>query len=161
MSRARPRPGGRPTGGARVCLGLALVRADQGARRPRCRPPPQARSPRADRDHLWPRLQARRGLMARRIALIVIALVAVLLGVVAVPLGLLTASQERHDFRDDTVAAAATVSNFAEEFLDDHVTGAALGRSITGLRHRGDLVAVYDPAGRLVAGTRSMPGVAP
>jgi signal transduction histidine kinase len=99
--------------------------------------------------------------MARRIALIVIALVAVLLGVVAVPLGLLTASQERHDFRDDTVAAAATVSNFAEEFLDDHVTGAALGRSINGLRHRGDLVAVYDTAGKLVAGTRSVPGVTP
>jgi signal transduction histidine kinase len=99
--------------------------------------------------------------MARRIASIVIALVAVLLGVVAVPLGLLTASQERHDFRDDTIATAATVSNFAEEFLDDHVPGAVLGRSIAGLRHRGYLVAVYDARGRLVSGAKSVPGVTP
>ena len=35
--------------------------------------------------------------MARRIAVVVIALVAVLLGVAAVPLGLLTASQDTHD----------------------------------------------------------------
>jgi hypothetical protein len=74
--------------------------------------------------------------MARRIALVVIALVTVLLGVAAVPLGLLTASQHTHDFRDDTVAAAATVSGVAEEFLDDHATGASLARAVAGLRHR-------------------------
>ncbi len=99
--------------------------------------------------------------MARRIALIVIALVAVLLGLVAVPLGLLTASQDRHDFRDDTAAAAATVSSVAEEFLDDRATGAALARSIAGLSRRGDVVAVYDATGRRVAGARSVPGVTP
>jgi signal transduction histidine kinase len=99
--------------------------------------------------------------MARRIALTVIALVAVLLGVVAVPLGLLTASQDRHGFRDDTVAASATVSSVAEEFLADHSTGSALVRSITGLRRRGDVVAVYDAAGRRVAGAQPVPGVTP
>ena len=99
--------------------------------------------------------------MARRIALIVIALVAVLLGVVAVPLGLLTASQDRHEFRDDTVTATATVSSVAEEFLDDHATGAALARSIAGLSRRGDVVAVYDATGRRVAGATSVPGVTP
>ena len=97
--------------------------------------------------------------MARRIALIVIALVAVLLGVVAVPLGLLTASQDRHDFHDDSIAASATVSSVAEEFLGDHSTDAPLAKAIVGLRRRGDLVAVYNTAGRLVAGVRSVPGV--
>ncbi len=99
--------------------------------------------------------------MARRIALIVIALVAVLLGVVAVPLGLLTASQERHDFHDDTFAASATVSSVAEEFLGDHATGAPLAKAIAGLRRRGDLVGVYDAAGHLVAGRSAVPGVSP
>ena len=97
--------------------------------------------------------------MARRIALVVIALVTVLLGVAAVPLGLLTASQHTHDFRDDTLAAAATVSSVAEEFLDDHATGAPLARAVAGLRRRGDLVTVYNSAGRRVAGSGSVPGV--
>ena len=99
--------------------------------------------------------------MARRIALLVIALIAVLLGVAAVPLGLLTAGQDRRDFRDDTVAAAATVSSVAEEFLDDHATGASLTRSIAGLHRRGDLVAVFDSAGRQVAGVHAIPGMTP
>ncbi len=99
--------------------------------------------------------------MARRIALVVIALVTVLLGVAAVPLGLLTASQHTHDFRDDTVATTATVSSVAEEFLDDHATGAPLARVVAGLRRRGDLVTVYDSAGRRVAGDRNVPGVTP
>jgi signal transduction histidine kinase len=97
--------------------------------------------------------------MARRIALIVIALVAVLLGVAAVPLGLVTASQSRHDFRDDAATAAATVSSLAEEFLDDHATRAALARSIAILRRRSDLVTVYNAAGKRVAGAGSVPGV--
>lgn len=99
--------------------------------------------------------------MARRIALIVIALVAVLLGVAAVPLGLLTAGQDSRDFRADTVAAAATVSSVAEEFLDDHATDASLARSIAGLHRRGDLVAVFDSGGRQVAGQHAIPGVTP
>jgi signal transduction histidine kinase len=99
--------------------------------------------------------------MARRIALIVIALVAVLLGVAAVPLGLVTANQGRHDFRDDATTAAATVSSLTEEFLDDHATGAALAKSIASLRRRGDLVTVYDAAGKRVAGARLVPGVTP
>ena len=99
--------------------------------------------------------------MARRIALVVIALVAVLLGLVAVPLGLLTASHDRHDFRDDSIAASATVSSVAEEFLGDHSNAAPMAKAIAGLRRRGDLVAVYSTAGRLVAGDPSVPGVSP
>jgi hypothetical protein len=99
--------------------------------------------------------------MARRIALVVIALVAVLLGVAAIPLGVLTASQDRRDFRADTLAAATTVSSVAEEFLSDHAAAGTLARSIAGLKRRGDVVAVYGADGRKVAGARHVPGVDP
>ncbi|MDR2983914.1 MAG: HAMP domain-containing histidine kinase, partial [Nocardiopsaceae bacterium] len=97
--------------------------------------------------------------MARRIALVVVALVAVLLGVAAIPLGVLTANQERRDFRTDTVAAAMTVASVAEESLGNHVPGVDLARSITSLRRRGDVVAVYSTRGRQVTGARAIPGV--
>ncbi|HEX9064622.1 MAG TPA: HAMP domain-containing sensor histidine kinase [Streptosporangiaceae bacterium] len=97
--------------------------------------------------------------MARRIALVVIALVAVLLGVVAAPLGILTASQERHDFRDNAIGASATISGVAEEYLGDRTARRPLTRAISGFRRRGDLVSVYDRAGRLVAGDVAVPGL--
>ncbi len=99
--------------------------------------------------------------MARRIALVVVALVAVLLGVAAIPLGVLTANQDRRDFRTDTVAATITVSSVAEEFLSDHSANGVLARSIAGLRRRGDVVAVYGADGTKVAGATFVPGVAP
>ena len=68
--------------------------------------------------------------MARRIVLAVLALVAVLLGVVAIPLGLITTSQDRRDFRDEAVVSARTVANVAEERLDDHRNGPALDRLV-------------------------------
>ncbi|HKR67388.1 MAG TPA: HAMP domain-containing sensor histidine kinase [Streptosporangiaceae bacterium] len=97
--------------------------------------------------------------MARRIALVVVALVAVLLSVAAIPLGVLTASQDQRDFRTDTLAAATTVSSVAEEFLGDHAAAATLAHSIAGLKRRGDLVAVYTADGTKVAGTQPVPGV--
>ena len=97
--------------------------------------------------------------MARRIALVVIALVGVLLGVVAIPLGILTAHQERHDFRDDAIGASAAISGVAEEFLGDRTARTPLTRAISGMRRRGDVVAVYDRAGRLVAGSGAVPGL--
>jgi len=99
--------------------------------------------------------------MARRIALLVITLITVLLGVVAVPLGLLAASQDRHDFHDEALAAAATVAGVAEEHLDDHTTGAPLAKATAELRRSGDLVAVYDGSGTRVAGARAIPGASP
>lgn len=95
--------------------------------------------------------------MARRIALVVVALVAVLLGVVAVPLGIITANQERRDFRATAIGATATISGLAEEFLGDRTGRAQLTKAISGVRRRGDIVAVYDPSGRLVAGDASVP----
>jgi signal transduction histidine kinase len=59
------------------------------------------------------------------------------------------------------VAAAATVASVAEEYLGDHATGAPLARAVAGLRRRGDLVTVYDSAGRRVAGDPNVPGVTP
>lgn len=97
--------------------------------------------------------------MARRIALTVLALVTILLGTVAVPLGVITASQDRHDFQDETVDAATTLASAAEEQLDDHAAGPALARSITELERRGDRAAVYNATGRRVAGSALVSGV--
>lgn len=94
--------------------------------------------------------------MARRIALVVIALVAVLLGLVAAPLGIITANQERHDFRRDAIGASATIAGVAEEFLGDRSGSTPLRKAIAGLRRHGDLVAIYDHRGHLVAGQGSV-----
>jgi len=96
--------------------------------------------------------------MARRIAFTVIALIAILLCTVVIPLGLITAAQERHDFQDETVAAATTVASVAEEHLGDRTTGAALARSIGRLKRSGEQVAVYGAAGGWLAGTRAVSG---
>ncbi len=95
--------------------------------------------------------------MARRIVLAVLALVAVLLGVVAVPLGLITTSQDRRDFRDETVVSARTVANVAEERLDDHRNGPALDRLVSTLGNSQYRVAVYDAAGNRVAASAAAP----
>src|ERR1019366_6717582 len=49
--------------------------------------------------------------MTRRIVLTVLALITALQGIIAVPLGLITAGQDRRDFRDETLAAATTLAN--------------------------------------------------
>lgn len=95
--------------------------------------------------------------MARRIVLAVLALVAVLLGVVAVPLGLITTSQDRRDFRDETVVSARTVANVAEERLDDHRNGPALERLVSMLGSSQYRVTVYDAAGNRVAHSAAAP----
>jgi signal transduction histidine kinase len=91
--------------------------------------------------------------MARRIALTVLALITALLAVVAVPLGMLTAAQDRTDFRDETADAARTLANAAEERLGDGTRGPVLARSVRTLSRRGDRITVYDARGRVVAGT--------
>jgi len=91
--------------------------------------------------------------MARRIAATVLALITALLAIVAVPLGLLTAAQDRTDFADETADAARTLGNVAEERLGDGTQGPALARTIRSLTGRGDRVTVYDAAGRVVAGS--------
>ena len=97
--------------------------------------------------------------MARRIVLAVLALVVAVLCVVALPLGLVTASQDTHDFRDETAASATTLGNTAEEWLDDGNHGPALDRTVRQLSSAGDRVSVLDTAGRTVAKTAAAPAV--
>jgi signal transduction histidine kinase len=91
--------------------------------------------------------------MARRIAATVIALIAALLCVVALPLGLITTAHDRHSFTDEAADTAASVAAVAEEKLGDHDAVPALGSSIGQLGRSGDQVTVYDEAGRSIAGT--------
>jgi signal transduction histidine kinase len=99
--------------------------------------------------------------MARRIVLAVLALVAVLLGVVAVPLGLITTNQDRQDFQDEAVITARTVANIAEERLDDGKAEPQLGRIVRQLGRGNYRVSVYDAASRPIAGTPNSPPLRP
>lgn len=96
--------------------------------------------------------------MARRIVLAVLALMTAVLGVVAVPLGLVAASQDRHDFRDEVAVSATTLANIAEERLDDGRAAPALDRTIHQLSAGGDRIGVVDATGHRIAGT---PGSVP
>jgi signal transduction histidine kinase len=91
--------------------------------------------------------------MARRIVLTILTLIVALLGLIAVPLGLITAGQDRRDFTDETVTAARTLASAAEEKLADQADAAALGRSIARLQRGGDQVSLYDQAGVRLSGT--------
>ncbi len=97
--------------------------------------------------------------MARRIAAMVVALIALLLGVVAVPLGLITAAHDSQTFSGDAVSATTSLASVAEENIADHSGGPTLGIDIGQLRHGGDQIAVYDRAGRWFAGTSARPAV--
>lgn len=85
--------------------------------------------------------------MTRRIVLAILALICALLATVAVPLGLITAAHDRQDYRDQAAATARSLAGVAEEKLADHERGAALARTITQIRGRGDQVGIYDHAG--------------
>jgi signal transduction histidine kinase len=95
--------------------------------------------------------------MARRIVLAVLALITALLAILAVPLGMLTAAQDRREFTDETTDTATALANAAEERIGDHVGSPALGRLVRDLTRQDDRVAVYDAAGREVAGTAITP----
>jgi len=97
--------------------------------------------------------------MARRIAATVVALIALLLGVLAVPLGLITAAHDSRAFTGEAVSSATSLAGVAEEKIADHSGGPALGTDISQLRQGGDRIAVYDQAGRWLAGTPARPAV--
>jgi signal transduction histidine kinase len=98
--------------------------------------------------------------MARRIAAGVVALIALLLGIVAVPLGLITSAHDSRTFTGEAVSAATSLAGVAEEKIADHSGGPALDADIRQLHQRGDAIAVYDQAGRWFAGTPARPAVA-
>jgi signal transduction histidine kinase len=97
--------------------------------------------------------------MARRIVLAVLAVVAAVLGSVAVPLGVITTGQDVRAFQNEARVAAVTLTNVAEERLGDKVYGSALSRTVEQLAHGGDRVLVLDAAGRTVAGSAARPKV--
>jgi signal transduction histidine kinase len=94
--------------------------------------------------------------VTRRIVLAVVGLITVLLAVLAVPLGLLTAAQDRADFADQTADTAVNLASVAEERIGDGDQATGLARSVRELSSRGDQVAVYDRAGRLIAGSTGL-----
>jgi signal transduction histidine kinase len=92
-----------------------------------------------------------------RIVAAVLALITAALASMAIPLGLLTAAQDRRDFRVDTLASARSTANLAEEGIGDGSGGPLLNRAVRALARRGDRAGVYDATGHEVAGTRSAP----
>jgi signal transduction histidine kinase len=92
-----------------------------------------------------------------RIVAAVLALITAALASMAIPLGLLTAAQDRRDFRADTLASAQSTANLAEEGIGDGSSDPLLSRAVRDLARRGDLAGVYDATGHEVAGTRSAP----
>lgn len=95
--------------------------------------------------------------MTRRIVLAVLGLLAAVLGTIAIPLGLLTAAQDRRDFADETKSTASTLANVAEERLGDRASGNVLDNLVTGLSRHGDQVSVLNQAGLEIAGTAGVP----
>ncbi len=91
--------------------------------------------------------------MTRRIILAILALICALLATVVVPLGLITAAHDRHDYQNQALATARSLASAAEEKLADHDRGTALAAAISQLRGSGDRVAIVGPAGALIAGT--------
>jgi signal transduction histidine kinase len=91
--------------------------------------------------------------MTGRIVATVLALITVILAAVAVPLGLVTAAQDRAGFRDQTVSTAQGVANLAEERINDSTADPGLTRALAQLAAAGDRAAVYTAAGRRIAGT--------
>jgi signal transduction histidine kinase len=91
--------------------------------------------------------------MTGRIVATVLALITVILAAVAIPLGLLTAAQDRAGFRDQTVSTAQALANLAEERINDGTADPGLARALAQLAAAGDRAAVYSAAGRRIAGT--------
>ena len=91
--------------------------------------------------------------MTGRIVATVLALITVILAAVAVPLGLVTAAQDRAGFRDQTVSTAQALASLAEERINDGTADPGLTRTLAQLAAAGDRAAVYTAAGRRIAGT--------
>ncbi|HEY3872612.1 MAG TPA: HAMP domain-containing sensor histidine kinase [Actinocrinis sp.] len=91
--------------------------------------------------------------MARRIALVVAALIAALLVLTVVPLGLAITANERASFRFGAQSAAHDVSAQAEEYLSDHDPAVAMDRSLSNVAALGDCAAVFSLTGAIIAAT--------
>ncbi len=95
--------------------------------------------------------------MTRRILVSFLAVLAVVIAAIIVPLGLIVTAQQRRDFTDSTHAAAHSLASLAEEQLNDHASPAALPRLLTTTAAASDRVAVLDRTGTVVARTAQPP----
>ena len=91
--------------------------------------------------------------MAGRIVGAVLALITGLLAVTAVPLGLLTTAHDRTVFREQSLSSAQALAGIAEERIDDGSPDPGLRRVLQDLAAAGEQAAVYNRAGRRIAGT--------
>ncbi|MFI9271326.1 sensor histidine kinase [Kitasatospora sp. NPDC052896] len=91
--------------------------------------------------------------MTRRIALTVLALVAVLLVLAVVPLGVLLTEREERSFRSGVEAQAQALSSAAEEGLADHRSDAELHEALARAAAGGGCAAVFDATPRVLAST--------
>ena len=91
--------------------------------------------------------------MTGRIVGAVLALIIGLLAAVAVPLGLVTAARARTEFREQAVSTAQYLGGIAEERISDKSRDPGLARALRDLAGAGDRAAVYNQAGRRIAGT--------
>jgi HAMP domain-containing protein len=70
-----------------------------------------------------------------------------------VPLGLITAAHDRAVYREQSLSAAQSLAGIAEERIDDGTRDPGLRRTLHDLAAAGEQAAVYDRAGRRIAGT--------
>lgn len=91
--------------------------------------------------------------MSRRIALVIVGLVAALLLLAVVPLGLSLTANERASFGFSVQSAADQVAAQAEEFLADKKPDSAMYRALSDAAARGDCATVYGKQSQVVAAT--------
>ncbi|HET9168926.1 MAG TPA: HAMP domain-containing sensor histidine kinase [Actinospica sp.] len=91
--------------------------------------------------------------MSRRIALVIVGLVAALLLLAVVPLGFSLTANERASFGFATRSAGDQVAAQAEEYLADHDPPAAMYRALADAANRGDCATVYGKRMQIVAAT--------
>lgn len=91
--------------------------------------------------------------MSRRIALVIVGLVAALLVLAVVPLGFSLTANERASFQSEAQSAAEQVAAQAEEYLSDHDPPTAMHHALADAAARGDCATVYDSALEVVDAT--------
>lgn len=98
--------------------------------------------------------------VTRRILVSFLAVLAVVIAAIIVPLGVIVTAQQRHDFTDSARAAARSLAGLAEEQLDDRASPTALPRLLATAAGAADRVVVLDRAGTVVATTAQQPSAA-
>jgi signal transduction histidine kinase len=91
--------------------------------------------------------------VSRRIALVIVGLVAALLLLAVVPLGLSLTANERNSFGFSVQSAGDQVAAQAEEYLADHDPATAMYQALSAAAARGDCATVYGKPGQIVAST--------